>query len=164
VQVEEEFRSMSRADIFAGLLLAAGFALALWEASSFQYGTEFAPGPGFAPVWLSAIGIGVSMLIALNAMKLARRRRTASDSGESMDRRGAVRVAATLAGLVAMVLITPSLGLVSSILLFLLFLTLGVQRLSAVTAIGASMGTVLFVYIVFVHFLEVPIPRGPLGF
>ena len=155
---------MSRADIFAGLLLAAGFALALWEASSFQYGTEFAPGPGFAPVWLSAIGIAVSVLIALNAFKSAPRRRPASDGDESMDKRGLMRVVATLAGLVAMMLITPSLGLVSSILLFLLFLTLGVQRLSPVTAIGASVATVFFVYIVFVYFLEVPVPRGPLGF
>jgi putative tricarboxylic transport membrane protein len=155
---------MSRADIVAGLLLAAGFALALWEASSFQYGTEFAPGPGFAPVWLSVIGIAVSILIALNAFKSAPRRRPASASDESMDKRGLVRVVATLAGLVALMLITPSLGLVSSILLFLLFLTLGVQRLPPVTAIGASVATVLFVYIVFVHFLEVPVPRGPLGF
>ena len=55
---------MTRADIFGGLLLAAFFAAALWEGWSFQYGTEFAPGPGFAPVWLSAIGLCVSLLIA----------------------------------------------------------------------------------------------------
>jgi hypothetical protein len=155
---------MSRADIFTGLLLAAGFALALWEASSFQYGTEFAPGPGFAPVWLSAIGIAVSVLIALNAFKLARSRRPSPENAEPIDKPGLIRVGATLAGLVAMVVITPWLGLVPSILLFLLFLTLGVQRLPAVTAIGASIATVLFVYVVFVYFLEVPIPRGPLGF
>jgi hypothetical protein len=155
---------MSRADIFAGLLLAAGFGLALWEASSFQYGTEFAPGPGFAPVWLSAIGIAVSVLISVNAFKAARRRRTSPENAEPGDKRGLFRVLATLAGLVAMVVITPWVGLVSSILLFLLFLTLGVQRLPAVAAIGTSVATVLFVHVVFVHFLEVPIPRGPLGF
>ena len=32
------------------LLLAVVFGASLWEASSFQYGTEFAPGPGFAPI------------------------------------------------------------------------------------------------------------------
>jgi hypothetical protein len=155
---------MTRADIFTGLLLAAGFALALWEASSFQYGTEFAPGPGFAPVWLSAIGIAVCVLIALNAYRASRRRRPSPESTQPEDKRGLIRVGATLAGLVAMVLIAPSLGLVPSILLFLLFLTLGVQRLSIVTAIGTSAVTVLFVYIVFVRLLEVPIPPGPLGF
>ncbi len=130
----------------------------------FSYGTEFAPGPGFAPVWLSAIGIAVSVLIALNAFKAARRRRPSPDSSEPIDKRGLIRVGATLAGLAAMVVIAPWLGLVPSILLFLLFLTLGVQRLPTVTAIGTSAVTVLFVYVVFVRLLEVPIPSGPLGF
>jgi hypothetical protein len=56
------------------------------------------------------------------------------------------------------------LGLVPSILVFLLFLTLYVQRLSVLTGIGASVGTVIFVYVVFVVLLDVPIPSGPLGF
>lgn len=154
---------MGRADIFAGLLLAAGFALALWEASSFQYGTEFAPGPGFAPVWLSAIGVAVSLLIALNAFKGARNPARKEDAGVK-HAPALVRVAATLAGLVAMVIIADWLGLVSAILLFLLFLTLGVLRLHTLTAIGASAGTALFVYVVFVRLLEVPVPSGPLGF
>jgi hypothetical protein len=156
---------MTRADIFAGLLLAAGFGAALWEASSFQYGSEFAPGPGFAPVWLSAIGIALALLIAVNAFKATRRPAdsTAEDT-DPLDRAGLLRVGATLAGLVAMMAIAPWLGLVPSILLFLLFLTLYVQRLSVLTGIGASVGTVLFVYVVFVVLLDVPIASGPLGF
>ena len=63
---------MTRADLIAGLLLAAVFAASLWEASSFQYGTEFAPGPGFAPVWLSAIGIALSLAIAFGGFVIAR--------------------------------------------------------------------------------------------
>ena len=55
-------------------------------------------------------------------------------------------------------------GLVPSIFVFLLFLTLYVQRLSLLTAIGASAGTVFFVYVVFVRLLDVPIASGPLGF
>jgi hypothetical protein len=70
----------------------------------------------------------------------------------------------TLLGLAVMVLLTEPLGLVSSILLFLLYLTLVVQRLGVAVGIGASVGTVVFVYAVFVYFLEVPIPTGPLGF
>jgi hypothetical protein len=156
---------MSRADVFAGLLLAAGFSASLWEASSFQYGTEFAPGPGFAPVWLSAIGIALSLLIALNAFNATRRpRHSKSEGSDRLDRAGLLRVGATLAGFVAMLAIAPWLGLVPSILIFLLFLTLYVQRLSVLTGIGASSATVLFVYVVFVRLLDVPIPRGPLGF
>ena len=59
---------MTRADFVGGLLLSAFFGATLWEGWSFQYGTEFAPGPGFAPVWLSAIGLCVSLLIAANGL------------------------------------------------------------------------------------------------
>ena len=156
---------MTRADVYAGLLLAAGFGAGLWEASTFQYGTEFAPGPGFAPVWLSAIGIVLSLLIALTAFRATRHpEHAAGERPEALDKSGLHRVGATLAGLVAMLAIAPWLGLVPSIFVFLLFLTLYVQRLSVVTGIVASAGTIFFVYVVFVRLLGVPIPSGPLGF
>jgi hypothetical protein len=156
---------MTRADLFAGLLLALGFGAALWEASSFQYGTEFAPGPGFAPVWLSAIGVALALLIAFNAFKATRGPQPEAGLPEvAIDKSGLRRVGATLAGLVAMIVIGAWLGLMPAILAFLLFLTLYVQRLSVLTAIGASVGTVAFVYVVFVRLLDVAIPSGPLGF
>ena len=156
---------MTRGDLVIGILLAVGFGATLWEASSFQYGTEFAPGPGFAPVWLSAIGIALSMLIAFHGFKATRHPgRSTNERPDALDKTGLLRVGASLAGLVAMMALASWLGLVPSILVFLLFLTLYVQRLSVVTGIGASVGTVVFVYVVFVRLLDVPIPSGPLGF
>jgi putative tricarboxylic transport membrane protein len=156
---------MNRADIFAGLLLTAVFSACLWEASSFQYGTEFAPGPGFAPVWLSVIGIVLSLAIAFHAFKATRHPELSTSEGShALDKGGLYRVGASLAGLAAMLAIVPWLGLVLSIFVFLLFLTLYVQRLSLLTAICASAGTVFFVYVVFVLLLDVPIAAGPLGF
>ena len=155
----------TRADFFGGLLLSVFFGAALWEAWSFQYGTEFAPGPGFAPVWLSATGLCVSLLIAANGLRTMRGG-VASDkaAAPALEKAGLVRVALTLLGMAAMVLLVPPLGLVGAILLFLLYLTLVVQRHGAAVGIGASVGTVVFVWVVFVYFLEVPIPKGPLGF
>ena len=156
---------MTRTDFYSGLLLAAFFGAALWEGWSFQYGTEFAPGPGFAPVWLSAIGLCVSLLIAAHGL-LAARGNEASDkaAAPAQETGGLVRVGLSLLGLATMVFLVEWLGLVISILLFLLYLTLVVQRLAIAVGIGASVGTVVFVYVVFVHFLGVPIPKGPLGF
>ena len=155
---------MTRADMIGGLLLSAFFGAALWEASSFQYGTEFAPGPGFAPVWLSAIGLCVSLMIAVHGMRAMRSGEDSEQAAPGLEVRGLVRVALTLLGLVAMVLLVKPLGLVASILLFLLYLTLVVQRHGVASAVGASVGTVVFVYVVFVYFLDVPVPTGPLGF
>jgi putative tricarboxylic transport membrane protein len=155
---------MTRADMIGGLLLSAFFGAALWEASSFQYGTEFAPGPGFAPVWLSAIGLCVSLMIAVHGMRAMRSGEDSEQAAPALEVRGLVRVALTLLGLGAMVLLVKPLGLVASILLFLLYLTLVVQRHGVASAVGASVGTVVFVYVVFVYFLDVPVPTGPLGF
>jgi hypothetical protein len=156
---------MMRADVIVGLLLAAGFGVVLWVATSFQYGTEFAPGPGFAPVWYSAIGIALSLLIAGMALR-AVRNPDSSTEGEAnpLDRPGLLRVGATLIGLVAVMIVVPWLGLVPTMLIFLLYLTLAVQRLPVLMGVGASVATVGFIYLVFVRFLGVPIPSGPLGF
>ena len=153
---------MTRADFVGGLLLSAFFGAALWEGWSFQYGTEFAPGPGFAPVWLSAIGLCVSLLIAAHGL-LAMRSADRS-AAPALEKWGLMRVALTLLGLGTMVFLAEPLGLALSILLFLLYLTLVVQRHGLGVGIGASVGTVVFVYVVFVHFLDVPVPKGPLGF
>lgn len=153
---------MTRADIFAGLLLAAVFSAVVWEASSFQYGTEFAPGPGFAPVWYGAVGVLLSLLIAGNALRAVRASEQAAEA-DALDRPGLIRVAATLAGLAVMLVVVPWLGFVPSVFVFLLFLTLGVQRLSVPLAVGTSVATVIFIYVVFVHLLGVPVPSGPLG-
>lgn len=154
---------MTRADFVGGLLLSAFFGAALLEGWSFQYGTEFAPGPGFAPVWLSAIGLCVSLLIAGHGL-LAMRRADERSAAPALEKWGLMRVALTLLGLGSMVFLVESLGLALSILLLLLYLTLVVQRHRAAVGIGASVGTVAFVYTVFVYFLGVPIPKGPLGF
>lgn len=161
---------MTRADIAAGLLLTALFGAALWEASSFQFGTEFAPGPGFAPVWLSSIGILISLLIAIGGWRSARR--SAADAsrgaqgrdGAIGDTAGLIRVTATLAALAAMIAAVAWIGFVPAMLAFLLVLTLAIQRMAVVTALAASFGTVAFIYTIFVYFLHVPIPAGPLGF
>jgi hypothetical protein len=156
---------MTRADFAGGLLLSAFFGAALWEGWSFQYGTEFAPGPGFAPVWLSATGLCVSLLIAAHGFAAMRGgERSAERAAPALETWGLVRVALTLLGLAAMVLLVQPLGLVASILLFLLYLTLVVQQHAIAVGIGVSVATVVFVYVVFVHFLDVPIPKGPLGF
>ena len=154
---------MTRADFYGGLLVAAFFGAALWEGSTFQYGTEFSPGPGFAPVWLSATGLCIALLIVAHGFR-AMRHPADSEAPPSLEGRGVVRVAATLLGMGVMILLAPMVGLALAILGFLLYLTLVVQRHSLVVGIGASVGTVLFVYMVFVYALDVPIPKGPLGF
>jgi hypothetical protein len=156
---------MTRADFYGGVILSLFFGATLWEGSTFQYGTEFSPGPGFAPVWLSATGLLVSLLIAAHGFRLMRAsERSEATAAPTLETWGVLRVVLTLLGLAAMIFLVPVLGLALAILAFLLYLTLIVQRHSLAVGIGVSVGTVAFVYVVFVHFLDVPVPTGPLGF
>lgn len=152
---------MSRADIAIGLLLAAAYLILLWQARAFPYGSEFAPGPGFVPTWLAVLGAFLSLLVAINAW---RGRRHPSFEPEMGDRPGLIRVAAALLGMVVMLQLSPLLGLILAVLVYLLYLTLVVQRLSWVVALGTSLGTTVFIILVFQRFLGVPFPEGPLGF
>ena len=157
---------MRREDVVVGLILATIFGAALWEAWSFQYSTEFAPGPGFAPVWLSAIGVALSLTIVAGGWRALANRLGSADSkpADRIDKAGLGRVAATLGGLVALLAAEAYLGYATAVLLFLLFLTLVVQRLRLVVGVLASVITVAAVYVVFVRLLGVPMPVGPLGF
>ena len=152
---------MSRADVVIGLLGTVVFLLLFWGARSFPYSTQYTPGPGFAPTWLAVIGTLLSVLIAINAW---RSRQNPDFRPDVSDRAGLLRVATALVGLFAMMQLSPPLGLMLAVLIYLLFLALVVQRLSWPVAVGTSLGTVLFVLVVFQRFLGVPFPRGPLGF
>ena len=152
---------MSRADIGIGLLLAVAYLILVWQSTFFPYGSEFAPGPGFLPLWLALVGTLLSLLIAFNAWRSRRQPAFSPDLG---DRSGLVRVAAAVLGLLAMMQLIPLLGLVLAVLVYLVFLTLVVQRLRWPVALGTSLGTVLFIIAVFQRFLGVPFPEGPLGF
>jgi hypothetical protein len=151
---------VTRADLPIGLLLAVACLFILWQATLLPYGSEFAPGPGFAPIWLALLGFILSMLVAINAW----RQPGLPPGSDFSDRRALARVGASTVGLFVMLALIPPLGMLLSLLLFLLFLSLAVERLQPAAAVGVSLGTVGFVYLVFQRFLNVPFPTGPLGF
>ena len=152
---------MTRADVPIGVLLAVACLWVHWQARALQYGTEFAPGPGFAPLWLSLVVLVLAVLVALQGW---RTRGVPAEPVETGGRSGLLRVAASLAGMLVMLLLIPALGLLLALLVYLLFLAFGVERLRPVTSVGVSVGTVGFIHLVFARFLGVPLPTGPLGF
>jgi hypothetical protein len=152
---------VTRADSLIGALLLLGCLLMLWLATRLQYGTEFAPGPGFAPVWLALIGAILSFLLAVTAWRV---RRLPAEQPETGGVAGLARVGASLIGLAVIIQLIPPLGLLLALLVYLIFLSLAVERLGLVTSLGVSIGTVGFIYLVFARFLGVPFPMGPLGF
>lgn len=156
---------MTRADIFIGVILAVFSLVAIWQSALLPYGSEFAPGPGFYPLWLAIIGFALSVGIVLTAFLARRDQDTDSSSSYSSGgRSGLLRVGAAFGGMVVMIVLVPFLGLISALFLYLLFLTLAILRLSMREGLGASLGTAGAIYLVFTVALSVPLPTGPLGF
>ena len=152
---------MTRADSPIGALLVLGCLWVLWQASRLQYGTEFAPGPGFAPVWLALIGASLSLLLALVAWRARPRSVEQPTTGGPA---GLVRVGASLIAMAVLLQLVPLLGLLLALLIYLIFISLAIERLGLALSLGVSVGTVGFIYLVFARFLGVPFPTGPLGF
>lgn len=147
---------MTRQDVAIGAVLTVVFGVMAWQATSLAYGTEFAPGPGFMPLWLGVIGAFLALATAVRA-----RRATGLPAA---DRRAERRVALSALGIVVVAMAAPVVGLVSALAAFLFFFTLVIERLHIRVGLASSAGTAVLIYLVFERFLNVPFPIGPLGF
>ncbi len=121
--------------------------------------SEFTPGPAFAPLWIAASGIVVSILLLIKAWRPAGAARI-----EWPGRTAAVRIVLTTVGLVASVFLAPYLGIVSTSGLFTLGMLLGILRRSLVWSVTTALCTAGLIWGVFIYWLAVALPTGPLGF
>jgi putative tricarboxylic transport membrane protein len=147
---------VTRADAGIGGVLAAIFAVMAWQATRLTYGTEFAPGPGFTPLWLGIFGAVIAAFIAV--------RGRAASPAPPTDLRAEARVGLAVLGVGVALLAVPLLGFVTAFAVYLLFFTVVIERLGLPVALAASFGVAGFIYLVFARLLGVPFPVGPLGF
>ena len=147
---------MTRQDVAIGGVLAVVFGVMAWQATKMTYGTEFAPGPGFTPLWLGVIGAFLALAVAVRAR--------GAKGLPPADPRAERRVALSALGIAVVAMAAPVVGLVLALAAYLIFFTLVIERLRIRVGLASSAGTALLVYLVFERFLNVPFPIGPLGF
>jgi len=147
---------VTRQDVAIGAVLAVVFGVMAWQATQMTYGTEFAPGPGFMPLWLGVIGAFLALAVAMRAR--------GATGLPPADPRAETRVGLSALGIAVVAMVAPIIGLVLAIAAFLLFFTLVVERLRIRVGLASSVGTAVLIYLVFERFLNVPFPIGPLGF
>lgn len=147
---------MTRADVAIGGVLTVVFGVMAWQATRMGVGTEFAPSPGFVPLWLGVIGAVLALAMAVRARGAIR--------PPPVDLRGEMRVGLSALGIVAVAVVAPVVGLVLALAAYLLLFTLVIERVRIRVALASSAGTALLIYLVFERFLNVPFPTGPLGF
>lgn len=140
----------------AALMLALSGAIAL-DTRGLPFWDDTTPGPAFLPVWLAIAGA------VLFVLRLAEARRAASAAVDWPDRPAIVRVATIFGALVAMPLLAPVLGLVPALALLVAFVLLFVLRQALRPSLVTTAITVGLIYAIFVGWLGVPLPKGPLG-
>jgi hypothetical protein len=140
-------------------LVMIGFSLTtVLGVRELSYWSGFAPGPAFAPYWVAGAGAFLALVLLVQA-KL-------SPSGQKPDwpdRFGGVRVLLTTAGLWMIVALSPYLGFIPSAVIFMLFLLLGILRKRLAPSLITVLITTALLYGVFVWWLKVALPTGPLG-
>jgi putative tricarboxylic transport membrane protein len=147
---------MRRSDVVPALLMAALSAAIAFDTRSLSFWADTTPGPAFVPLWLAIAGFVLVVLRLLEG-------RRSSTKIEWPDRPALVRVGLILGGLVAVPLLSPLLGLVPSLALFVAFLLLVVLRQPLWPSLATLAITIGVVYGVFVGWLSVPLPKGIFG-
>ncbi|HEX5768639.1 MAG TPA: tripartite tricarboxylate transporter TctB family protein [Burkholderiales bacterium] len=149
---------MRPSDVVPALLMLALSAAIAVDTRALSFWADTTPGPAFLPVWLAIAGA------VLFVLRLAEARRGGGGPPVQWPERAAVaRVALVFAALVAVPLVSPVVGLAPALALLVAFVLLFVlrQRLwPSLAAVGITLG---LIYAVFVGWLGVPLPKGPLG-
>jgi putative tricarboxylic transport membrane protein len=140
------------------VLLLAGFLAQ--ESLRLRYYTSLGPGPGFFPFWLSALMafLGGAMFWRATFGVVE-----AKPADFLADRRGCLRIAAVVGGLLGVILLMEPLGFRLTMFGFYLFILAALGRQGWLTAGIVSLSGSVGVYHVFVHWLSVPLPIGVLG-
>jgi hypothetical protein len=149
---------MKAADIISACVMLALSAVVFAATRDQPYWADFAPGSAFAPFWVAAAGVVVSIALIVGAL-----RRQSSPPADWPDRRGLQRVALTAAGLWVVVVIAPGLGLILAAILFMLFLLLIVLRRRLAPSLLTTAITGALVYGIFSAWLGIAFPKGIFG-
>jgi putative tricarboxylic transport membrane protein len=148
---------MKKSDVVPALLMLALSAALAAETRGLGFWADTTPGPAFMPVWLALAGVVLFVLRLLEA------RSSVTTTIDWPDRSALVRVALILGGLVAVPIVSPLVGLVPALALFITYFLLVVLRQRLWPSLATLAVTVGLVYAIFVGWLGVPLPKGILG-
>lgn len=144
----------------AAIVLVLLGAFVAWRAVELRLYTSMGPGPGFFPLCLTLLLIGLAALVLIGATFGAPE---PAPPDFVPGRAGALRVGVVLAGLVAVALLIGPLGMRLAFFLFLvgLPLFLGYRNLPAILAVALIGSAGVFAF--FARVLDIPLPVGALG-
>ena len=151
---------MRRADRTAGAaLLALAVAFSAGALKHYSYWGENGPGPAFLPFWLGVVMAVLAALLLAGALR-------ARDPGEAWLPRGVglKRLAGVLGATIALVALLNVTGMVLATAVFLIVLMRFLDRTPWPLALMVAVAVAGINFLVFTHWLRVPMPVSVLGF
>ena len=149
-------RMIDVAPAVAILGLSAVVLVGTWE---LPYWADFTPGSAFLPRWIAGAGVLLSVILLFQAWRAG-----GAGKPEWPDKTGAIRVVLTTAGLILCVPLAPYIGFIAVGFLFMFGMMVGILRRRLVPSLLTAAFTGGLLYVVFVWWLKVALPAGPLGF
>ena len=150
-----------RADIIGGMITILFGAIAITQSVQLEYWSPFGPGPGFVPLWCSIFIVFGGILLLLQAL---RKRRTSVQPVSAAKMKRLAIVASVAALTVIAAILMDFIGFTVSMFLFMVTMVgfVGKHRWYVVLATGVSVA--ISFYFVFGKWLQVPLPKGIVGF
>ena len=152
---------MRQADMIGGLVAIFLGGVAIHQANRLEYWSSFGPGPGFIPLW-SGVFIALGGLwLMLQAWRRAKEAARDKDPGHQGR---LIQVAGVGALTMVLALAVDYVGFSLPTFAFLALLIGWIGSHKLTTNLGVSAGLTATFYLVFGYFLEVPLPKGWIGF
>lgn len=153
---------MRISDAVPALFILALSALAVLGTWSLGYWSGTTPGPSFLPFWIAGLTVPVVVLELVEAWRAGRGHARAD--ADWPDRPALLRAVLAFAGLVVVTALTPLLGMVPGIVLFIAFLLIVVLRRPLWPSLAAVVVTGGVIQGIFVWWLRLPLPVGVIKF
>jgi hypothetical protein len=143
--------------VTAALLLAFSAAFSAGALKNYQWWGAGGPGPAFLPFWLGLVMAGLALLLLFRSLK-------DPNPGEAWLPRGEPlrQMLVVLGATVLFVALLNVLGMVIGTALYLVFLLRYLGRHAWWLTLAVGVGTAFLTWLVFVHWLRVPMPEGML--
>jgi hypothetical protein len=154
---DERVRNVGNVGVAVGLCIFVFAALIFYQSFDFSYYSEFGPGPGFFPLWLSGLLMVLSAVHIWHSLK-----KNPVFFKDVLPKSRELKILGKIAASVILfVVIVPVTGftLASTLILFLLFY----PELKWYTALGASVATTAVVFVTFQVLLHIPLPVSAIG-
>jgi putative tricarboxylic transport membrane protein len=141
--------------ITAALLLAFAVAFSVGALKNYQWWGSGGPGPAFMPFWLGLVMALLALMMLVRSLKQQHPGETWLPRGE-----GLRDLLVVLAATIAYVVLLNVTGMVIGTALYLAILVRYLGRHPWWVTAAVAVGAAFFNWLVFVHWLHVPMPEG----